>query len=153
MSDQGQPVTCSPECLSRAQHAVATALWHYTNTPLAKPYYVRGCIPDPDDEAAVIVALWTGPTARDKRNLFFFVRLMSGELPVPAARVASGMMRLSRGTHIFGFAGRHFDGKRVLQGSKLVKGRPAPCLCTNTGEPEGPRGFYFERPGQLKQYH
>ncbi|GFE13598.1 hypothetical protein Sgleb_16450 [Streptomyces glebosus] len=152
VSVQGQPVICSSSCLSRAQRAVAAALRHYTDAPLAQPYYVRGCIPD-REEAAVIVALWTGPAAREKRNLFLLVRLVAGGLPVPAAGVIAGMMRLGRGTHIFGFAGRRFDGKPVINGSKLVEGRPAPCLCGGTGEPEGPRGFYFERPGQLRQYH
>lgn len=151
MSVPGQPVSCSSSCLSRAQRSVATALWHYTDAPLAKPYRVRGCIPD-REEAAVTVALWAGPAARQKLNLFVLVRLVAGGLPVPAAQVTAGMMRLGRGTHIFGFAGRRFDGKPVVNGSKLVEGRPAPCLCGGAGEPAGPRGFYFERPGQLRQY-
>ncbi|MFI0777020.1 hypothetical protein [Streptomyces sp. NPDC021212] len=146
--------TCSPLCLSRAQRAVAAALWHYTAAPVARPYYVRGCAPGEDpDEAAVTVALWTGPAAREKRNLFFFVPLVSGGLPVPAVRVVAGIMRLGRGTHLFGSMGRRrFDGKHLLNGSALVEGRGAPCLCAGTGEPEGPRGFYFVRPGQPTYY-
>ncbi|WP_245606277.1 hypothetical protein [Streptomyces himastatinicus] len=147
-----QPI-CSPLCVSRAQRAVAAALWHYTAAPLAKPYYVRGCVPDEDgDEAAVTVALWTGPAAREKRNLFFYVPLVSGGLPVPAVRVVAGLMRLSRGTYLFGVTGRRFDGKRVLNGSGLVVGRDAPCLCGGIGEREGPRGFYYERPGEPQRY-
>ncbi|WP_432144062.1 hypothetical protein [Streptomyces sp. bgisy084] len=152
MSVQAPPVTCSSSCLSRAQRTVAAALRHYTDAPLTKAYYVRGCVPE-RDEAAVIVALWAGPAAREKLNLFFLVRLVAGGLPVPAAQVTAGMLRLGRGTHIFGFAGRRFDGKPVVNGSKLVEGRPAPCLCGGTGEPEGPRGFYFARPGELREYH
>ncbi|MEU8681713.1 hypothetical protein [Streptomyces sp. NPDC048611] len=151
MAVPNQPVTCSPECLSRAQRAVATALWHYTTTPVAKPYRVRGCVPDLDG-AAVTVALWTGPAAREKWNLFLSLPFVSGGLPVPAAGITAGIMRLARGTHIFGWTGRHFDGRRVLNGSALVEGRPAPCLCGNTGGTDGPRGFYFARPGELKQY-
>ncbi|MBL1100595.1 hypothetical protein JK363_28815 [Streptomyces sp. 205] len=146
-----QQLTCSPTCLSRAQCGVAAALWHYTATPVAKPYYVRGCIPAPD-EAAVTVALWAGPAAREKKNLFLYVPLVSGGLPVPAAQVVAGLMRLGRGTHLFGFSGRHFDGKPVLNGSELVEGRGAPCLCGGASEQEGPRGFCFERPGELRHY-
>lgn len=145
-------LTCSPQCLSRAQGAVAAALWHYTATPVAKPYYVRGSIPDPD-KAVVTVALWTGPAAREKRNLFLYVPLVSDGLPVPAAQVVAGLMRLGRGTHLFGFTGHRFDGKRVLNGSELVEGQGVPCLCGGAGEVEGPRGFYFERPGELKHYN
>ncbi|RNG19010.1 hypothetical protein [Streptomyces botrytidirepellens] len=147
----GDPPICSPLCVSRAQRAVAAALWHYTAAPVAKPYSVRGCVPD-GDEAAVTVALWTGPAAREKRNLFFYVPLVSGGLPVPAVGVVAGLMRLGRGTHVFGSGGRRFDGKRVLNGSGLVEGRDAPCLCGGTGEQEGPRGFYFERPGEPQRY-
>ncbi|MCP9211404.1 hypothetical protein [Streptomyces cucumeris] len=117
---------------------------------MARPYYVRGSSPAPDDEAAVTVALWTGPAAREKKNLFLHVPLLSGGLPVPAVQVVAGLMRLGRGTHLFGFTGRHFDGKSVLNGSGLVEGREAPCLCGGVGEQEGPRGFYCERPGRLR---
>lgn len=131
---------------------MAIALWHYTATPVAKPYYVRGCIPD-QDRAAVTVALWTGPAAREKQNLFLFVPLVSGGLPVAAVQVVVGLMRLGRGTHLFGSAGRRFDGRAVLNGSGLVAGQDLPCLCGGTGrEREGPRGFYFERVGELKHY-
>jgi hypothetical protein len=144
-------LTCSPPCLAQAQRAVAAALWHYTDTPVAGPYYVRGCIPDAD-KAEVTVALWTGPAAREKRNLFLLVPLVADGLPVPAARVVAGMTRLGRGTHLFGSTGRRHDGKRVLNGRDLVEGQGTPCLCGGTGEGEGPRGFYFERPGELKHY-
>lgn len=144
-------LTCSPQCLARAQRAVAAALWHYTDTPVAKPYYVRGCIPDLD-KAEVTVALWTGPAAREKRNLFLLIPLVADSLSVPAAQVVVGLTRLGRGTHLFGSTGRRYDGKRVLNGRGLVEGQGAPCLCGGTGELEGPRGFYFERPGELKHY-
>ncbi|MFD0265740.1 hypothetical protein ACFVGY_03970 [Streptomyces sp. NPDC127106] len=146
-------LTCSESCLSRAQSAVAAALWQYTETPIARPYYVRGCVPDPDG-AAVIVALWTGPSARNKRNLFLLVPLVAGGLPVPPRHVVTGLMRLGRGTHLFGSVGRRFDGKPLLDGSGLVEGRGQPCLCDGAAEPEphGPRGFYFERPGEPKRY-
>lgn len=98
------------------------------------------------------VALWTGPAAREKSNLFLYVPLVSGGLPVPATRIVGGLMRLGRGTHLFGFTGRRIDGKPVMNGSGLVEGRPTPCLCGGTGEQQGPRGFYFERPGELKRY-
>ncbi|MGW0731427.1 hypothetical protein [Streptomyces sp. NPDC002851] len=162
----GQP-TCSPQCLARAQRAVAAALWHYTVAPVAKPYFVRGCVPEPGPDpdsgsgsgsASVIVALWTGPAAREKSNLFLRVPLVSGGLPVPAARVVVGLMRLGRGTHLFGFSGRRFDGKPVLNGGQLAEGQGAPCLCggghggDGAGEDEEPRGFYFARPGELKRY-
>ncbi|MDG4859703.1 hypothetical protein P8605_16350 [Streptomyces sp. T-3] len=146
----GRP-TCSPGCLDRAQRAVARALWHYTVAPVARPYRVRGCVPDPD-RAAVTVALWTGPGAREKWNLFLYVPLVSGGLPVPATQIVTGLMRLARGTHLFGFTGRRIDGKPVLNGSELVEGRPAPCLCAGTIEQQEPRGFYFERPGELTRY-
>ncbi|MEU3314911.1 hypothetical protein ABZ743_19875 [Streptomyces sp. NPDC006662] len=99
----------------------------------------------------MIVALWTGPSAREKRNLFLLVPLVSGGLPVPPLRVVTGLMRLGRGTHLFGSVGRRFDGKPLLDGSALVEdGRS--CLCDGAPEPEGPRGFYFERPGQPRRY-
>lgn len=151
VSVQGQPVICSPSCLSRAQRAVAAALRHYTDAPLAKPYYVRGCIPD-QEEAAVIVALWTGPAAREKQNLFLLVRLVAGGLPVSAAGVTTGMMRLGRGTHIFGSAGRRVDGKPVVNGSKLVEGGPRRAFAGVPVSRRG-RGASTERPGQLRQYH
>lgn len=144
-------LTCSEGCLSRAQSAVAAALWQYTDTPIARPYYVRGCVPEPDDPA-VIVALWTGPGARDKRNLFLLVPLVSGGLPVPPRHVVTGLMRLGRGTHLFGSVGRRFDGKPLLDGSALVEGEGRACLCDDAAEPHGPRGFYFERPGKPKRY-
>ncbi|MFE1172508.1 hypothetical protein [Streptomyces sp. NPDC058773] len=152
MSAPWERVICSPECPWRAQRALVAALWHYTTAPISGHFWVRGCIPDLDG-AAVTVALWAGPAAREKRNLFFSVPFVSGELPVAATQVVTGLMRLSRGTHIFGTTGRRFDGKPVLNGSRLVEGRPAACLCAKAGEPEGPRAFYFERPGQLKQFH
>ncbi|MFD5416924.1 hypothetical protein ACFWJT_02640 [Streptomyces sp. NPDC127069] len=150
MSVMGQ-LTCSEGCLARAQRAVSAALWHYTDTPVARPYYVRGCVPEPQD-AAVIVALWTGPSAREKRNLFLRVPLVSGGLPVPPWRVVAGLMRLGRGTHLFGSVGRRFDGKPVLDGSALVEGGGRSCLCDGSPEPEGPLGFYLERPGEPRHY-
>ncbi|WP_282694307.1 hypothetical protein [Streptomyces sp. CC208A] len=149
----GQLASDLPDCLPRLQRAVAAALWHYTTAPVAKPYYVRGCIPDLD-EARVTVALWTGPTAREKKNLFLSVPLVSGGLPISATEVTLGLLRLGKGTHLFGFTGRRFDGKRVLDGSALVEGgsAPSPSLPEETGEQQGPRGFYFERPGRLKKY-
>lgn len=145
-------LTCSGGCAARAQSAVAAALWHYTETPVAKPYYVRGCVPDPD-EPAVTVALWTGPAAREKMNLFLLVPLVSEGLPVPPEQVVVGLIRLGRGTHLFGSAGRRFDGKPVLSGRNLVRGGGRPCLCGGTAaEDEGrPEGFYFERPGELRR--
>ncbi|MFD7628697.1 hypothetical protein ACFV7Q_22130 [Streptomyces sp. NPDC059851] len=146
-------LTCSAGCLSRAQSAVAAALWQYTDAPIARPYYVRGCVPEPDD-AAVIVALWTGPRAREKWNLFLLVPLVSGGLPVPPRYVVAGLMQLGRGTHVFGSSGRRYDGKPLLGGSALVEGRGEgrPCSCDGAAEPRGPRGFYFERPGEPKHY-
>jgi len=144
-------LTCSPECVARAQQGVAAALRHYTTAPVARPYYVRGVIPQPG-EAAVIVALWTGPSARVKQNLYLLIPLISHDLPVPAVRVAMGLIRLRRGVHLFGFTGRHFDGKRVLNGSDLVEGQEAACLCGQVRAAEGPQGFYFERPGKMRTY-
>ncbi|MGT2532428.1 hypothetical protein ACU4GG_39200 [Streptomyces nojiriensis] len=139
-------LTCTEGCLSRAQSAVAAALWRYTGTPIARPYCVRGCIPERDD-AAVIVALWAGPNAREKRNLFLILPLVSGGLPVPPRSVVAGLMRLGHGTRLFGSVGRRFDGKPLLDGGGLVEGEGQPCLCDGAAEPPGPRGFYFERPG------
>ncbi|MCX5199221.1 hypothetical protein OOK31_35975 [Streptomyces sp. NBC_00249] len=150
MPDVGQ-LTCSGACLARTQSAVASALRHYTDTPIAKPYYIRGCIPEPDG-AGVIVALWTGPTAREKWNLFLLVPLVSDGLAVPAQQVVACLMRLSRGTHLFGSVGRRFDGKPLLDGSRLVEGEGRPCECSAAPESRAPHGFYFERPGELKQY-
>ncbi|WP_371526413.1 hypothetical protein OG302_09780 [Streptomyces sp. NBC_01283] len=67
------------------------------------------------------VALWTGPAAREKRNLFLSIPLVS-------------------------------DGKRVLDGSAPVKGVAAAPPPGESGERQGPRGFYFERPGRLTKY-
>ncbi|GAA1913387.1 hypothetical protein GCM10009837_42630 [Streptomyces durmitorensis] len=61
-----------------------------------------------------------------------------------------GLLRLGRGTHLFGFAGHRFDGKCVLDGSALVKGVAATPPPGESGARQGPRGFYFERPGRLK---
>jgi hypothetical protein len=146
-----QLVAVSSDVLSRMQCAVADVLWHYTTTPVAKPYYVRGCIPDLD-EPRVTVALWTGPAAREKKNLFLSIPLVSDGVPLSATQVALGLLRLGRGTHMFGFTGQRFDGKRVLNGSALVKGVAAASPPGQSGEREGLRGFYFERPGQLKKY-
>ncbi|MEU2248825.1 hypothetical protein [Streptomyces sp. NPDC019224] len=139
------------DALPRLQRAVAAALWHYTTAPIAKPYYVRGCIPDPD-EPRVTVALWTGPAAREKQNLFLSIPLVSGDTPLSAAQITSGLLRLGRGTHIFGFSGHWFDGKPVLNGSSLIEGVARTSWPEDSGAPKGPRGFYFERPGQLKEY-
>ncbi len=147
----GQLAATPPDVLARTQRALAAALWHYTATPVAKPYYVRGCIPDLN-EPRVTVALWTGPAAREKRNLFLSLPLVSGGVPVSATHVTLGLLGLSRGTHMFGFTGRWFDGKRVLNGSSLLEGVAASWPPVEDGEQLGPRGFYFERPGQLKQY-
>ncbi|MFD8637851.1 hypothetical protein, partial [Streptomyces sp. NPDC059656] len=114
-------LTCTEGCLSRAQSAGAAALWRYTGTPIARPYCVRGCIPERDD-AAVIVALWAGPNAREKRNLFLILPLVSGGLPVPPRSVVAGLMRLGHGTRLFGSVGRRFDGKPLLDGGGLVEG-------------------------------
>jgi hypothetical protein len=148
MSELGD-LTCGPDCVSRAQNAVASALWHYTITVLARPYYVRGCIPDAG-EPSVTVALWTGPAARAKRNLLLYIPLIRHGLAVPTPRVVSGLVSLQRGNHFFGFTGRRFDGKRIMNGSHLVEGLPGTCLCGHVAEPER-SGFYFERPGRLRQ--
>jgi hypothetical protein len=148
----GQLAAVPPEGLAHTQRALAAALWHYTATPVAKPYYVRGCIPDLN-EPRVTVALWTGPLAREKRNLFLSLSLVSDGVPVSATQVTLGLLRLGRGTHMFGFSGRLFDGKRVLNGNALLEGVAASRLPVKGDEQQhGPRGFYFERPGQLKQY-
>lgn len=152
MPVMGQPLAAvSPDSLFRTQCAVVDALWHYTTTPVAKPYYVRGCIPDLD-EPWVIVALWTGPGAREKKNLFLSIPLVSDGVPLSATHVTLGLLRLGRGTHMFGFTGHRFDGKRVLNGSALVKGVAAGPPTGESGERQGPRGFYFERPGRLTKY-
>jgi hypothetical protein len=147
MSELGE-LTCGPDCISRAQNAVASALWHYTTTVLARPYYVRGCIPDAG-EPSVTVALWTGPAAREKRNLLLSIPLVRQGLAVPPPRVIGGLASLQRGTHLFGFTGRHVDGKRIMDGSDLVEGLPGTCLCGRSAEPER-SGFYIERPGRLR---
>lgn len=150
MAVPGPPSACSPQCVPRAQRAVAAGLRHYVSAPIARPYFVRGCIPDGDPgEPAVIVALWTGPAARDKYNLFFLIPLVSDGLVVSAVQVTMGLMRLGRGTHLFGSAGRRFDGKPVFNGSGLVAGQPSACVCMGGGSPQGPLGFYHEKPGQL----
>ncbi|WP_245692733.1 hypothetical protein [Streptomyces katrae] len=100
----------------------------------------------------MIVALWTGPSAREKSNLFLLVPLVSGGLAVPPWGVVAGLMRLGRGTHLFGSVGRRFDGKPVLDGSALVEGGGRSCPCDGSPEPEGPLGFYFERPGEPRHY-
>jgi hypothetical protein len=141
----------SPDVLFRTQCAVTDALWDYTTTPVAKPYYVRGCIPDLD-EPRVTVALWTGPAAREKNNLFLSIPLVSDGVPLSARHVTLGLLRLGRGTHMFGFTGHRFDGKRVLDGTALVKGVAATPAPGESGEQQGPRGFYFERPGRLTKY-
>ncbi|MGX2996226.1 hypothetical protein JNUCC64_18425 [Streptomyces sp. JNUCC 64] len=151
-----QPTTVPPDALLRTQRALAAALWHYTTAQIAKPYYVRGCVPDPKEpEPRVIVALWTGPTARDKTNVFFSVPLVSDGVLLSAAQIVTGLMRLGKGTHIFGSTGHRFDGKRVLNGDSLVEGVTAVTSPAESHEPQvpqGPRGFYFERPGQLREY-
>ncbi|MEU8540864.1 hypothetical protein AB0C52_12905 [Streptomyces sp. NPDC048717] len=134
--------------LTAAQRAVAEALWHYTVTPIATPYYVRGCIPDLS-EARVTVALWTGPAAREKRNLLLSIPLLRDGMPVSATQVVIGLMKLGRGVHMFGSTGRRFDGKRILDGSVLIDSGSEQPL---DGAREGPRGFYFDRPGHLKRY-
>ncbi|MFF1712304.1 hypothetical protein [Streptomyces sp. NPDC058268] len=53
---------------------------------------------------------------------------------------------------MFGFTGHRFDGKRVLDGSALVKGVAAAPPPGESGERQEPRGFYFERPGRLTKY-
>ncbi|MFG2501707.1 hypothetical protein ACGFSB_26290 [Streptomyces sp. NPDC048441] len=146
-----QLAAISPDALSRTQCAVAAALWHYTTTPVAKPYYVRGCIPDLNGPR-VTVALWTGPAAREKKNLFLSIPLVSEGSPLSATQVTLGLLRLGRGTHMFGFTGHRFDGKRVLNGSALVEGVAAVSPPGESGGRPEVRGFYFERPGQLKKY-
>ncbi|MEW2529415.1 hypothetical protein [Streptomyces sp. NPDC047071] len=140
-----------PEVLNRTQRALAATLWHYTTTPVAKPYYVRGCIPDLE-EPRVTVALWAGPSAREKRNLYLSFPLVSGGVPVSATQVTLGLLRLGRGVHLFGSTGQWFDGKRVLNGSTLLDDVVAPSLPAENDEQYGVRGFYYERPGQLRQY-
>ncbi|MFH8491921.1 hypothetical protein [Streptomyces longisporoflavus] len=148
----GQPsVAVSPDVLLHTQCAVADALWHYTTTPVAKPYYVRGCIPDPH-EPRVTVALWTGPAAREKKNLLLSIPLVSDGVLLPTTHVALGLLRLGRGTHMFGFTGRLFDGKRVLDGSALVRGIAAAPPSQDSDGRRGRRGFYFEKPGRLTTY-
>ncbi len=141
----GAPL-CSEACLHRAQTAVAAALRPCTDVPIARPYHVRGCIPGPD--AAVTVALWTGPRAREKRNLYLLIPLVSDGRPVPPLRVVTELLRLGRGTHIFGSTGRRCDGRPVLDGSALVEGADQPCLCGGGTEARGPRGFCFRRPAE-----
>ncbi|MEW2395106.1 hypothetical protein [Streptomyces sp. NPDC046862] len=147
----GQLAAIPPDVLARTHRALAAALWHYTTTPVAKPYYVRGSIPDLN-EPRVTVGLWTGPAAREKRNLFLSLPLVSGGVPVSATQVTLGLLGLGRGTHMFGFTGRWFDGKRILNGSTLLEGVAASWPPVEGDEQHGPRGFYFERPGQLTQY-
>ncbi|MFE6720069.1 hypothetical protein ACFVDU_21125 [Streptomyces albidoflavus] len=148
----GQQLTAvTSDVLSRTQCAVAAALWHYTATPIAKPYYVRGCIPDLDDPR-LTVALWAGPAAREKMNLFLSIPLASGGTLLSATQITLGLLRLGRGTHMFGFTGRRFDGKRVFDGSSLVEGVTVASPPEESDEPQRPRGFYFERPGQMKTY-
>lgn len=142
-------LTCGPDCLGRAQRATASVLWPYTTTVLARPYYVRGCIPDAD-EPSVTVALWTGPNARQKRNLFLSIPLVRHGLAVPPHRVVSGLVTLQRGSHLFGYTGRRFDGKRIMNGSALVEGEPNRCLCEGS-HTRTCAGFYFDRPGQVRQ--
>jgi hypothetical protein len=113
------------QSLPRAER-LAAALWHYTDTPIARPYHVRGYVPEPDD-AAMSIALWSGPSARDQRNLSLLVPLVSGGLPVPSRHVVAGLMRLGRGTHLFVSVGRRFDGRFLLEGSGLVQGEGRPC--------------------------
>ncbi|MFJ2907529.1 hypothetical protein [Streptomyces sp. NPDC087212] len=155
-----QPVAVPPDVLSRTQCALAAALWHYASAPLTQRLFVRGCIPDLD-EPRVTVALWTGPAAREKVNLFLHIPLVSDGVLLSAAQVTAGLLRLGRGPYIFGVTRRRFDGKPVLNGSVLVEGvaaLPSPGESGERqglgepGEPRGPRGFYFERPGQLKEY-
>ncbi|MEU8543009.1 hypothetical protein AB0C52_23990 [Streptomyces sp. NPDC048717] len=143
------PVVRQLKAVQLVQQAVAKALWHYTAAPIAKPYYVRGCIPDPT-EARVTVALWTGPAARVKRNLFLHIPLVHDEMPVSATQVTIALMRLGRGAHLLGSTGRWFDGNRVFDGSSLIasgSSRPVPDEIY-----EGSWGFYFERPGQLTRF-
>ncbi|MER5259833.1 hypothetical protein [Streptomyces sp. NPDC002855] len=148
----GQPLAAvSPDELLRLQSAVADALWHYTTTPIAKPYYVRGCIPDPD-EPRVTVALWTGPAAREKKTLVLSIPLMSDDVPLTATHVTLALFRLGRGTHMFGFTGHLFYGERILNGSTLTKEVTGASPPAKTSKRQGPRGFYFERPGQLTTY-
>ncbi|GGV71345.1 hypothetical protein GCM10010277_83140 [Streptomyces longisporoflavus] len=134
----GQPrAAVSPDVLVRMQCAVADALWHYTATPVAKPYYVRGCIPDPKGPR-VTVALWTGPAADEKRNLFLSIPLVFDGVPFSATHVTPGLLRLGRGPHMFGFTGHLFDGKRVLDGSALVRGVAAAPPPGESDERHGP---------------
>lgn len=64
-----------------------------------------------------------------------------------------GLLRLGRrGTRLFGFSGQRLDGKRVFDGSALIEPSPVPSLPGKADERQGPRGFSFERPGQLKKY-
>ncbi|MZD08573.1 hypothetical protein GTW43_26345 [Streptomyces sp. SID5785] len=143
----------SAEQLARIQQTVSAALWRYTTTPASKPYYVRGCIPDVH-EPQVTVALWTGPDAREKRNLFLRIPLLKEGTEVSAMQVVLALQRLGHGTHLLGSTGRRFDGKRVLDGSALITGPDAPDApaAEEDAVHEGPRGFYFESPGQLKRY-
>ncbi|MGD6749047.1 hypothetical protein [Streptomyces sp. BH105] len=147
----GQHAAVPADALDRLQRVVAAELWHYTTAPVAKRYYVRGCIPDLD-EATVTVGLWAGPSAREKTNLFLSVPLVADGRPPAATQVVVGLLGLGRGTHLFGFTGRRFDGKRVFDGSRLVVRGPTRPLPAETAGRQGPRGFYFQRPGQLKRY-
>ncbi|MGY0489415.1 hypothetical protein [Streptomyces sp. WG-D5] len=98
------------------------------------------------------VALWTGPAAREKKNLFLSIPLASGGTLLSATQITLGLQRLGRGTHLFGFTGHRFDGKRVLNGCSLVEEVAAAPSPEESSEAQGPRGFYFERPGQMKTY-
>ncbi|MFI8933503.1 hypothetical protein ACIG3E_38285 [Streptomyces sp. NPDC053474] len=78
------------------------------------------------------VALWSGPAAREKRNLYLSFPLVSGGVPVAATQVTLGLLRLGRGVHLFGSTGHRFDGKRVLDGSALLDDVVAPSPLTRT---------------------
>ncbi|MEU3398068.1 hypothetical protein [Streptomyces filamentosus] len=151
MSVTGRPETVPPDEPARTQRALAAALWHYSTTPVVKPYHVRGCVPDPA-EPRVTVALWTGPAAREKMNFFLSFPLVADGVPVSATRIVVALLRLGRGTHVFGFTGHRFDGKRLLDGGVLLEGVRPYASPGGDGEEQGPRGFYFERPGQLRRY-
>ncbi|WP_158718758.1 hypothetical protein [Streptomyces griseus] len=89
MSVTGRPEPVPPQDEpARTQRALAAALWHYATTPVAKPYHVRGCVPDP-----------AGP-----------------RVPVSATRIVVALPGPGRGNHAFGFTGHRFDGKRLLNG-------------------------------------
>ncbi|MFD6417167.1 hypothetical protein [Streptomyces sp. NPDC060194] len=146
-------VAVPPDDLPARQCAVAAALWRYTDAPLFKGTYVRGCVPDLE-EPRVTVVLWGGPGARAGFNLFLSLPLNIGGSPVSPGQVVAGLGRLARATHLFPMSPHRFAGRVLIEARSLLVDLPAPPPPTGaaTVRPEAPRGFYFVRPGQLRTY-